>query len=188
MVRPSPFMLTRPLPLKNFKTEKKPPQGSCGRATLKGCVWRGRAEVGPPNTHLDKGTQDKEDEIEDGQSRNDVAVQDHGLVGLMAGHQHVDHETHDGDAKHQAAQERLPPPAKQSSDTSLLGSICHLDCGLAFSWGLSFRLAFVTCLRQTTTGVEQGEGSLPDTQPPEKTPMGLNFSGMFQRYTDTLPA
>ena len=43
-----------------------------------------------PDTHLDKGAQDKEDEIQDGQSWDDVVVQDRRL-GLMAGYQHIDH-------------------------------------------------------------------------------------------------
>lgn len=85
------------------------------------------------DTHLDKGTQDKEDEVQDGQSWDDVVVQDHRLVGLVAGHQHIDHQTHDRDAEHQAAQKRLLPPARQSSDTDLLGITCHLDRGLVSS-------------------------------------------------------
>lgn len=43
-----------------------------------------------PDTHLDKGAQDKEDEIQDGQSWDDVVVQERGL-GFMAGYQHIDH-------------------------------------------------------------------------------------------------
>lgn len=97
-------------PPAGHKTEKSSSWLGGGKAATKlhlerseGLCWPKRTEhllathrhagqvCPPPDTHLDKGTQDKEDEVQDGQSRDDVVVQEHRLVGLVAGYQHIDH-------------------------------------------------------------------------------------------------
>ena len=78
------------------------------------------------HTHLHRHTKQEGDEVHDGETGQQLALQDHVLMvglpllhgavvvvrgaDLLVHHDHVDHHAHDGHAEHQAHKERPPPP------------------------------------------------------------------------------
>lgn len=74
-------------------------------------LYSSRTEV---KWHLDWGTEQEKDQVEERESRQHVWHFRHGssmFSMLLVHHHHVDHQTHDGDAKQQIEQESLTPTA-----------------------------------------------------------------------------
>lgn len=64
--------------------------------------------------HLDRGTEQEKDQVEERESRQHILHFCHGssmFSMMLVHHHHVDHQTHDRDPEQQIQQERLTPTA-----------------------------------------------------------------------------
>ncbi len=67
--------------------------------------------------YLHRCTEQEEDQVEDGQARQQVVICGHGApVSLMLSvrHHHVDHEAYDRHAEDKAEQKGVPPPEMET--------------------------------------------------------------------------
>lgn len=81
-------------------------------------------------THLYRCTEQEEGQVEEREARYQVLLFRHGppmVVVLRVHHHHVDHETHDREAKHQAEQERVLPSVGEKETVMFLRSCSCSD-------------------------------------------------------------